>query len=105
MGLTAVVPFLGCYFGETGLGEEDLAASIATLTRVCDGIGASLIHLRTKSETEGRVAEFLVRAAPTTGDFMDIRVAVVGNVDAGKRYVPTPPSPCSIHPSPFAFTS
>ena len=68
-----------------GLGKEDLAASIATLTRVCDGIGASLIPLRTKSETDGKVAEYLVRSAPSTGDFMDIRVAVVGNVDAGKR--------------------
>ena len=37
-----------------------------------------------------QVAEFLVRLPPGDTDFVDIRVAVVGNVDAGKRSVSNP---------------
>lgn len=32
----------------------------------------------------GQIAEALVRVVPEDGDFTDIRVAVVGNVDSGK---------------------
>lgn len=70
--------------GPSGLSDSDLEASIATMTQIADSIGAHLIHLRTKKESEGSVAEYLVRTKPASNDFMDIRVAVVGNVDAGK---------------------
>jgi GTPase len=32
---------------------------------------------------EGKVAEYLVRHKPTEEDFTEVRVAVIGNVDAG----------------------
>lgn len=94
-----------------GLSKAELDASIETLKvpscqnprcrpRVADPaharpdpqalageIGAEVIPLRTKVEKEGEVAEVLVRTRLGGDDFRDIRVAVVGNVDAGKRFV------------------
>eukprot|EP00040_Diaphanoeca_grandis_P004842 m.30335 g.30335 ORF g.30335 m.30335 type:complete len:607 (+) comp16265_c0_seq1:235-2055(+) len=67
-----------------GLNDADLATSIATLEQMATKIGAKTIHLRDKTESDGKISEFLVRLAPDSSDFIDIRVAVVGNVDAGK---------------------
>ena len=39
---------------------------------------------------DGKVAEFLVRHKPTEEDFTEVRVAVIGNVDAGTDVLKIP---------------
>lgn len=70
--------------GEPGLKEDDLQASIATLQSICQSLDLECVHLRQRVAEEGKVAEFLLRKKVAQEDFMEIRVAVVGNVDAGK---------------------
>lgn len=67
-----------------GLNEADLLASVATLTSMADTLQAECVELRRKTEKEGDVVEFLVRHRADEKDFMEVRCAVVGNVDAGK---------------------
>jgi len=67
---------------ESGLNEEDMKASVATLQSIVDQLDCELNHLRDKEN--GTVGEFLIREKKTEEDFTEVRVAVVGNVDAGK---------------------
>ncbi|XP_013417602.1 GTP-binding protein 1 isoform X2 [Lingula anatina] len=67
-----------------GLNEEDMQASIATLKTMAATLNADCVELRFKSEKCGQVAEFLIRKRAESRDFMEVRIAVVGNVDAGK---------------------
>lgn len=76
---------IGC--GESdapGLSADDLQASIATLQSMAESLNAECIELRRHHEEGGTVAEFLVRVRAEEKDFTEVRVAVVGNVDAGK---------------------
>jgi GTPase len=59
-------------------------ASVATLQRLAQDCNADVTPLRVHTEASGAVGDFLVRSNLADDDFMDIRVAVVGNVDAGK---------------------
>lgn len=68
----------------SGLSEEELAHSLATLERIAGKCSADLTVLRRRVLDGGLVAECLVRVRMGQDDFMEIRVAVVGNVDAGK---------------------
>lgn len=67
-----------------GLSQEDMQASIATLKSIADSLGLEMAQLRERKEGEGLVTEFLLRQSLEFDDFMEVRVAVVGNVDAGK---------------------
>lgn len=67
-----------------GLNEEDLQASVATLKSMAESINCECVQLRDRQEKAGVVAEFLLRVRADEKDFMEVRVAVVGNVDAGK---------------------
>ncbi|XP_052686590.1 GTP-binding protein 1-like [Crassostrea angulata] len=67
-----------------GLSQEDMQASIATLKSIADSLGLEMAQLRERKEGEGLVTEFLLRRSLEFDDFMEVRVAVVGNVDAGK---------------------
>ncbi|XP_045213581.1 GTP-binding protein 1-like [Mercenaria mercenaria] len=67
-----------------GLKEEDMQASVATLKSIADSLNYEIVQLRERHEKEGLVTEFLLRKKLDIQDFMEIRVAVVGNVDAGK---------------------
>lgn len=67
-----------------GLNGEDLEASVATLSSLAQSLDAECLQLRRRTEEAGQVAEFLVRKRVQEKDFMEVRVAVVGNVDAGK---------------------
>lgn len=67
-----------------GLSQEDMQASIATLKSIADSLGLEMAQLRERKEGEGLVTEFLLRRSLEYDDFMEVRVAVVGNVDAGK---------------------
>jgi len=71
--------------GEVGLTEEELAASVATLQSIADILESDCNILRSKPCDGGKKSvQYLVRKRADTRDFMEIRVAVVGNVDAGK---------------------
>ncbi|CAM9688833.1 GTP-binding protein 2 [Lampetra fluviatilis] len=72
-----------------GLSLEEMRASLKTLRRMADKLGADLTILRERNvEFEDKcpkmVAEVLIRKVPDDQQFLDLRVAVLGNVDAGK---------------------
>lgn len=70
---------------EPGLPEDELDASIATLHSLAVACDADCRMLRKRTtEGEKQVAQFLIRKRMDDTDFMEVRVAVVGNVDAGK---------------------
>merc|ERR1719347_1020367 len=71
--------------GEVGLTDDELEASVATLKSIAEILDADCNLLRSKPCESGKTTEqWLVRRKADTMDFMEIRVAVVGNVDAGK---------------------
>lgn len=69
---------------ENGLQQEDYAASLATLMSLAAALNADCVELRLKKASEGVTGQYLIRRRVDLSDFMEIRVAVVGNVDAGK---------------------
>ncbi|POI33769.1 hypothetical protein CIB84_002479 [Bambusicola thoracicus] len=69
---------------EYGLSEADMEASYATLKSMAEQIEADVILLREHQEAGGKVQDYLVRKRVGDNDFLEVRVAVVGNVDAGK---------------------
>ncbi|KAL9854871.1 LOW QUALITY PROTEIN: GTP-binding protein 1 [Geothlypis trichas] len=69
---------------EYGLSEADMEASYATLKSMAEQIEADVILLREHQEAGGKVRDYLVRKHVGDNDFLEVRVAVVGNVDAGK---------------------
>ncbi|XP_052469774.1 GTP-binding protein 2 [Carassius gibelio] len=72
-----------------GLTEEDMEASLQTLRRMAEKVGADITVLREQevdhdSDESHRIAEVLIRKVPDDQQFLDLRVAVLGNVDSGK---------------------
>ncbi|KAK3510008.1 hypothetical protein QTP70_025316, partial [Hemibagrus guttatus] len=72
-----------------GLTDNDMKASINTLRRMAERVGADITLLRERevdyeSDKPRRIAEVLVRKVPDNQQFLDLRVAVLGNVDSGK---------------------
>eukprot|EP01117_Protostelium_nocturnum_P008569 TRINITY_DN3079_c0_g1_i1.p1 TRINITY_DN3079_c0_g1~~TRINITY_DN3079_c0_g1_i1.p1 ORF type:complete len:693 (+),score=294.36 TRINITY_DN3079_c0_g1_i1:297-2375(+) len=67
----------------TGLSEVEMAASIKNLEMMAKQLSADISVLRTRDAPCGKVAEVLVRRY-LTEQFVEVRVAVVGNVDSGK---------------------
>ncbi|XP_077575654.1 GTP-binding protein 2-like isoform X2 [Stigmatopora nigra] len=71
-----------------GLGRADMAASLGTLRKMADKVGADVTLLRERQvDGEGsarRIAEVLVRKVPDDRQFLELRVAVLGNADSGK---------------------
>ncbi|XP_076830820.1 GTP-binding protein 2 [Brachyhypopomus gauderio] len=72
-----------------GLTEVDMRASLRTLHRMAEKVGADITVLRERevdydSEEPRKIAEVLVRKVPDDQQFLDLRVAVLGNVDSGK---------------------
>lgn len=73
-----------------GLKREELDSSLNTLNVMASKLGAHTTLLRrhvvesTDSSFAREVAEVLVRRVPDDQKFIDIRLAVLGNVDAGK---------------------
>jgi len=68
-----------------GITDEEMAASVATLKSIAEILEADANLLRGKPcDGDKRTEQWLVRRKADTRDFMEIRVAVVGNVDAGK---------------------
>merc|ERR1712223_942692 len=68
-----------------GLGNDDYMASVATLQSIAETLNADCVILREKIiDNERKAAQYLIRLRAGEKDFMEIRCAVVGNVDAGK---------------------
>ncbi|MHA2168996.1 MAG: GTP-binding protein, partial [Candidatus Kariarchaeaceae archaeon] len=68
-----------------GISEKELNESIASLQQIAEIAGAKLKILRKAQGNDGVIAEILVRREKNASDLpVDIRVASVGNVDAGK---------------------
>ena len=67
-----------------GLSQPDFQASAATLLSLSTACNCECSLLREKFLEAGRTAEFLIRSRILEDDFTEVRVAVVGNVDAGK---------------------
>uniref|UniRef100_A0A1I8N6Q4 Tr-type G domain-containing protein n=1 Tax=Musca domestica TaxID=7370 RepID=A0A1I8N6Q4_MUSDO len=70
--------------GDSGLDEEEYQAAVATLQSLATTIDADMVLLRQRKVEKGQTGQYLIRKRVDTSDFMEIRVAVVGNVDAGK---------------------
>lgn len=72
----------------TGLTKRDMNASLQTLQQMAIKLGATTTILRERVLDNGRsVAEVLVRKIPDDQNNIEIRVAVLGNADAGKSTV------------------
>ncbi|XP_076810176.1 GTP-binding protein 1-like isoform X1 [Clavelina lepadiformis] len=69
---------------ESGLCDEELAASKATLLSLAESLDCHCTLLRERPADKGKIAEFLIRRRYEENDFLEVKVAVVGNVDAGK---------------------
>lgn len=69
---------------ENGLDADEYAASLATLQSLATTLNADCVELRRRKGEKGTTGQYLVRQKVDEADFMEIRVAVVGNVDAGK---------------------
>ncbi|CAK6953149.1 GTP-binding protein 2 [Scomber scombrus] len=72
-----------------GLSEEDMRASLKTLHKLAEKVGADITILRERevdydSDVPRKIAEVLIRKVPDDQQFLDLRVAVLGNVDSGK---------------------
>ncbi|XP_048104052.1 GTP-binding protein 2-like [Alosa alosa] len=73
-----------------GLSDADMRASLKTLKRMAEKVGADITLLREREVDYGierscrKIAEVLVRKVPDDQQFLDLRVAVLGNVDSGK---------------------
>uniref|UniRef100_A0A8C6UCG7 GTP binding protein 2 n=1 Tax=Neogobius melanostomus TaxID=47308 RepID=A0A8C6UCG7_9GOBI len=72
-----------------GLSEEDMRASLKTLHLLAKKVGADISVLRQSEVNEDSdgprsIAEVLIRKVPDDQQFLDLRVAVLGNVDSGK---------------------
>ncbi|KAI7803938.1 GTP-binding protein 1 isoform X1 [Triplophysa rosa] len=83
-GETIYVVGVGSDGGDYGLNEGDMQASVATIKSMSEQIEADLILLRERAEAGGQVRDYLIRRRVGEADFLEVRVAVVGNVDAGK---------------------
>lgn len=72
-----------------GLSEEDMRTSLKTLHKLAEKVGADITVLRERevdfdSDVPRKIAEVLIRKVPDDQQFLDLRVAVLGNVDSGK---------------------
>ncbi|XP_052383917.1 GTP-binding protein 1-like isoform X8 [Oncorhynchus keta] len=83
-GETIYVVGVGSDGGDYGLDEGDMEASVATVQSLCEQIEADMILLRERTDAGGKVRDYLIRRRVGEEDFLEVRVAVVGNVDAGK---------------------
>ncbi|XP_077585955.1 GTP-binding protein 2 [Stigmatopora nigra] len=72
-----------------GLSEQDMKASLTTLHKMAEKVGADITIIRHAqvdydADQPLTIAEALIRKVPDDQQFLDLRVAVLGNVDSGK---------------------
>lgn len=74
----------------SGLNDSDMAASLDTLAQMANKLGATTTILRRKTVSSQRsVAEVLVRKIPDDQHSIEVRVSVLGGVNAGKLLSPS----------------
>ncbi len=59
--------------GDSGLNEEDMKASVATLQIMAQQLNCDIMLLREKEVVEGKVAEYLIREKVIEEDFCEVR--------------------------------
>lgn len=67
------LPLLSCPGPASGLNEEDLRASLATVEALASACGADVSVLRERQGEEGHAADCLVRRRVDEDDFMEVR--------------------------------
>uniref|UniRef100_A0A7S3DEN1 Tr-type G domain-containing protein n=1 Tax=Palpitomonas bilix TaxID=652834 RepID=A0A7S3DEN1_9EUKA len=67
-----------------GLSDEEMEKSLDTLKHMAAKLDSHVTVVRTSMGKEGKCAEVLVRHIADMRHFMELRIAVIGNVDAGK---------------------
>lgn len=63
--------------GDYGLDERDMEASVATVQSLCEQVDGDLILLRERTETAGRVHDYLIRRRVGEADFLEVRLEEV----------------------------
>ncbi len=71
---------------DAGITEDEMKRSEATLRCMAEKLNAEILFLRTRKVAgqTGTTSDYLIRVRADPRDFVEVRVAVVGNVDAGK---------------------
>ncbi|KAF5272208.1 hypothetical protein FQA39_LY01290 [Lamprigera yunnana] len=69
---------------DSGLNDDEKEAAVATLQSLAATLECSCVLLRERKDMSGIILQYLIRRLLDQTDFLEIRVAVVGNVDAGK---------------------
>lgn len=69
---------------DNGLKGDEKEAAVATLQSLAASLECSCVMLRERKGSCGSILQYLIRRLLDQTDFLEIRVAVVGNVDAGK---------------------
>ncbi|XP_055331213.1 GTP-binding protein 1-like [Paramacrobiotus metropolitanus] len=67
-----------------GFTEPEMTKALETLLLVCQTAKASCIFLRQRKSDNGIINTYLIRRQADEEDFLEVRIAVLGNVDAGK---------------------
>lgn len=76
-----------------GLNEADMSQSLKTLEEMATRLGASTTILREREVESARsvkmkkTAEVLIRKVPDDSQFIDIKIAIIGNVESGKSTI------------------
>ncbi|OQV25802.1 GTP-binding protein 1 [Hypsibius exemplaris] len=72
--------------GTDGFAESEMTKAVETLLLVCASTtaSASCTFLRQRKSDNGIVNTYLIRRRIDEEDFLEVRIAVLGNVDAGK---------------------
>ena len=66
------------------MNEDEFKVVVSVVSKAAQSLGADTVLLRSRKSPEGLSAEYLIRRKAEINDFQEVRVAVVGNVDAGK---------------------
>ena len=69
---------------ESGLSDNELEASKNTLVNLAKAINCECTLLRKRTASLGHIEDYLIRQCCGDEDFLEVKVAVVGNVDSGK---------------------
>ncbi|KAK7575905.1 hypothetical protein V9T40_012191 [Parthenolecanium corni] len=69
---------------DPGLQPDEYEASIKNLKSISEDLNAHFLELNRRKVDEGTSGHCLIRKRLAEQDFVEIRIAVVGNVDAGK---------------------
>ena len=70
-----------------GLPENDFNESLTNLKNIVENISASIVHTSIKKVDKNgnmKIAEVTIRENNTRGNYVDIYISVIGNVDSGK---------------------